>query len=93
VTLIARSASPAISGVVAATAATGAPAKRTSVKGAGMIAFTPESSRRVGVELRDARVCVRAAQHACVKHAGQTLIVRVTRDAGRFQWTIDTRVA
>src|SRR6185369_8918961 len=32
-------------------------------------------------------------EDARVKHAGQTLIVRVTRDTGRFQWTIDARVA
>src|ERR1700741_2049245 len=36
---------------------------------------------------------MRGAQYACVKHPGQTLIVRVARDTGRFQWAIDARVA
>src|SRR6185369_16937185 len=47
----------------------------------------------VTVDLRDARMSVRAAQDACIKHSGQTLIVGVTRNTGRFQWAIYTCVA
>ena len=48
---------------------------------------------RISIELCDARVCVWAAKHAGVKHAGQALIVRVFRDARGFEWTINTRHA
>src|ERR1044072_677047 len=36
---------------------------------------------------------VRATQDACIEHSGKSLIVGVTRDTGRFHWTIDARVA
>jgi hypothetical protein len=49
--------------------------------------------RSFGVDTRNARVCVRATKNACIEHAGQALVIRVTSHAGSFQWTIDARVA